>query len=208
MHLETGQTAQAVSGVLERAVETQVVTCGELQGLVLAVIYGVTVVVVTSVVSAVITTIDPRHVDEFCGVVCILAGVVDVQLNVAHVVQTPLVAFLAEKFVLNAELGSQVVLLLLVVAQVGISHGVAVLEHITEFPRGVETVVLYTVSVTGICCQRQHVEIHGITVLVINGSAIDVVCIYAHVGHSLVSLAVGRVGNGVVMTCGEGHVDV
>ena len=193
-------------GVLECAVETQVVTCGELQRLVLAVVHGVTVVVET--ILTIVAAVYPRHVDQFCRSVAVFTGIVDIQLYVAHIVQAPLVALLAEQLVLNAELRSQVVLLLLAVAQVGVCHGVAVLEHITEFPRGVETIVGDTSIVAFVCSQGQHVEVLGIAVLVIHGVAVDVVCIDRHVGHCLVCLTVSRVSHRVVVTGGEGHVNV
>ena len=199
VHLEAGHTGEAVVGVLEVRIVVQLMTCGELQRLVLLVGHDVTFV--AGQFGCVVAAPYPGHGPQFSRAVVVVTGVPDIELDVALIVQLMVVGILAPEFVGDVELGGQVVLLLLPPGQIGACHGVAVDKEVAQFVGRLTSIVLLPTGArlaerTG---QGQHVEV--VARLVAQG----VVLVDAHVGH-------GSVGAGqdvvavVLVVVAEGHV--
>ena len=204
LHLPTGEDGKGPVFILELGIEGQVVTGGELKALVLVVTDRVTVVVVLGVVPVltIVATIDPVHGAEVCGQVLVGGRVVDVQLDVALVVELPVVVVLAQELVVDGELRSQVVLVLLVPTAISVGHGVAVHEHVAQLVAGVMAVVIVREI------ERQHIEVA--TRRQVGEFAVDILChqlVDAHVRHGGISATEDVVGV-VLVVGGEGQADV
>ena len=198
---EASQTAQAVVAVLECRIVTQVMTGGELERLALVVADIVTFV--ASKLGSIIATPNPCHGLEFAGTVLVVAGIEDIELYVAHIVQTMLIICLAKQFVFYTELRRQVILLLIPPSIHGTGNGVTVHEHVPKVIRCHSAIILQpTSSGSGISSgQRQHIEI------VAGRVTLCIVLIYAHVRHSIVCTRQNVVT--IVLVVGrKGQVDV